>query len=284
MEEKDREISAVRLIYEEERRELTRLEKYFSKLLAEREAALAEERKKAEERARQQAQQATLSKAATMLQKMWRGKCARRDMEKKKSGKGGRPPPATCRPPPAAWQCAIFRIVTARVPPVLLTVPLLRPSLAASPLRSPPSPPLRSGAIRREREEEEVGPRRLHGDARRRARGVQVAHVAQVAADDPEELDDQRMGQPRSARPKGARRGSCVGVRAATTDATCCAGRGRSAYRVGILAIARAGRRCGGQACGQRLGLRPASCSRAARVLGTLLDHWTLHFRVSCGV
>jgi len=90
MEEKDREISAVRLIYEEERRELTRLEKYFSKLLAEREAALAEERKKAEERARQQAQQATLSKAATMLQKMWRGKCARRDMEKKKSGKGGK--------------------------------------------------------------------------------------------------------------------------------------------------------------------------------------------------
>ena len=29
---------------------------------------------------------ATLSKAATMLQKMWRGKCARRDMDKKKGG------------------------------------------------------------------------------------------------------------------------------------------------------------------------------------------------------
>ena len=90
MEEKDREISALRLIYEEERKELNRLETYFNKLMAEREAALAEERKKAEERARQQAQMATLSKAATMLQKMWRGKCARRDMDKKKSGKGGK--------------------------------------------------------------------------------------------------------------------------------------------------------------------------------------------------
>ena len=93
MEEKDREISALRLIYEEERKELTRLENYFNKLMAEREVALAEERKKAEERARQQAQMATLSKAATMLQKMWRGKCARRDLDKKKSGKGGKGSP-----------------------------------------------------------------------------------------------------------------------------------------------------------------------------------------------
>jgi len=90
MEEKDREISALRLIYEEEHKELNRLEDYFSKLMAEREAALAEERKKAEERARQQAQMATLSKAATMVQKMWRGKVARRELEKKKSGKGGK--------------------------------------------------------------------------------------------------------------------------------------------------------------------------------------------------
>jgi DNA repair exonuclease SbcCD ATPase subunit len=90
MDEKDREISALRLIYEEERKELNRLEDYFSKLTAEREAALAEERKKAEERARQQAQQATLAKAATMLQKMWRGKVGRRELEKKKSGKGGK--------------------------------------------------------------------------------------------------------------------------------------------------------------------------------------------------
>jgi hypothetical protein len=50
------QISALRLIYEEERKELHRLETYFNKLMAEREAALAEERKKAEERARQQAQ------------------------------------------------------------------------------------------------------------------------------------------------------------------------------------------------------------------------------------
>jgi len=90
MEEKDREISALRLIYEEERKELNRLETYFNKLLAEREAALAEERKKAEERARQQAQMATLAKAATMLQKMWRGKQGRKELDKKKSGKGGK--------------------------------------------------------------------------------------------------------------------------------------------------------------------------------------------------
>jgi len=91
MEEKDREISALRLIYEEERKELTRLETYFNKLMAERDAALAEERKKAEERARQQAQMATLSKSATMLQKIWRGKQARREMDKKKGGgKGGK--------------------------------------------------------------------------------------------------------------------------------------------------------------------------------------------------
>jgi len=90
MEEKDKEISALRLIYEEEKKELNRLETYFNKLLAEREAALVEERKKAEERARQQAQMATLAKAATMLQKMWRGKVARRELEKKKSGKGGK--------------------------------------------------------------------------------------------------------------------------------------------------------------------------------------------------
>ena len=90
MEEKDREISALRLIYEEERKELNRLETYFNKLMAEREAALAEERKKAEERARQQAQIATLSKSATMLQKIWRGKQGRREMDKKKSGKGGK--------------------------------------------------------------------------------------------------------------------------------------------------------------------------------------------------
>ena len=90
MEEKDREISALRLIYEEERKELNRLENYFNKLMAEREAALAIERKKAEERARQQAQMATLSKAATMLQKIWRGKAGRRELEKKKAGKGGK--------------------------------------------------------------------------------------------------------------------------------------------------------------------------------------------------
>ena len=88
MEEKDKEITALRTIYEEERKELNRLEDYFNRLMAEREAALAEERKKAEERARQAAQQATLNKAATMLQTIWRGKCARRELEKKKSGGG----------------------------------------------------------------------------------------------------------------------------------------------------------------------------------------------------
>jgi len=89
MDEKEKEIVALRAIYEEERKEMTRLEEYFNKLTAEREAELAEERKKAEALAREQAQQATLSKAATMLQKMWRGRIARRDLERKKAGSRG---------------------------------------------------------------------------------------------------------------------------------------------------------------------------------------------------
>ena len=90
MEEKEREITALRAIYEEERKELSRLEDYCNKLMAEREAQLAEERKKAEEVARQQAQKATLDKAATMLQRMWRGRIARRELERKKAGSRGK--------------------------------------------------------------------------------------------------------------------------------------------------------------------------------------------------
>ena len=85
MEEKDKEISALKLIYDEEKKELTRLEEYFSKLMAEREVALAQERKKAEQLAREQAQMATLSKAATMVQKLWRGKEGRNELAKKKA-------------------------------------------------------------------------------------------------------------------------------------------------------------------------------------------------------
>jgi len=85
--EKDTEITERRAIYEEEKKELARLEDYFNKLMLERETQLAEERKKAEELARVQAQQATLNKAATMMQKLWRGRIARRDLEKKR-GKG----------------------------------------------------------------------------------------------------------------------------------------------------------------------------------------------------
>ena len=88
MEEKDREISALRLIYDEEKKELDRLEAYFEKLMAERAAALAIERQKAEQRAREAAQLATLSKAATMLQKIWRGSQGRKAAEKGKAGKG----------------------------------------------------------------------------------------------------------------------------------------------------------------------------------------------------
>merc|ERR1719424_2814179 len=94
VDEKEKEIAALRAIYDEEKKELTRLEDYFNQLMIEREAQLAIERKKAEELARVQAQQATLHKAATMLQKMWRGRNARRDLERKKSGgkkgKGGK--------------------------------------------------------------------------------------------------------------------------------------------------------------------------------------------------
>ena len=55
--------------------------------MAERAAALEVERKKAEERARQQAQMAALSKAATMLQKIWRGKQGRDAAARGKAGK-----------------------------------------------------------------------------------------------------------------------------------------------------------------------------------------------------
>ena len=85
----DGEITALRAIYDEDRAEMMRLEDYFTKLGAEREAQLALERKKAEELARQQAQQVTLAKAAVMLQKMWRGRCARRALERARSGKKG---------------------------------------------------------------------------------------------------------------------------------------------------------------------------------------------------
>merc|ERR1711957_960565 len=67
VDEKEKEIAALRAIYDEEKKELTRLEDYFNQLMIEREAQLAIERKKAEELARIQAQQATLHKAATML-------------------------------------------------------------------------------------------------------------------------------------------------------------------------------------------------------------------------
>jgi len=90
MDEKEREITALRAIYEEERKEMMRLEEYFNNLMMEREKELAEERKKAEALARQQAQQATLAKAATMLQKMWRGRIARRELERKKAGSRGK--------------------------------------------------------------------------------------------------------------------------------------------------------------------------------------------------
>ena len=56
--------------------------------MAERAAALAIERQKAEQRAREAAQLATLSKAATMLQKIWRGSQGRKAAEKGKAGKG----------------------------------------------------------------------------------------------------------------------------------------------------------------------------------------------------
>lgn len=90
MEDKEKEITGLRAVYEEDRKEMMRLEDYFTKLQIEREAQLAVERKKAEEQARQNAQTVTLAKAAVMLQKMWRGKMGRRDLERKRSGSRGK--------------------------------------------------------------------------------------------------------------------------------------------------------------------------------------------------
>ena len=50
MEEKDKEITALRSIYEDERQQLAKLEDYFNKLMAEREAVAVEERTKVRSR------------------------------------------------------------------------------------------------------------------------------------------------------------------------------------------------------------------------------------------
>merc|ERR1712070_874018 len=90
MHEKASEMEKESTIYDAERKEMERLEEYFNKLMAEREAQLAEERKKAEAQAREHAQQATLSKAAVMVQKIWNGHKARRELDRMKTGSRGK--------------------------------------------------------------------------------------------------------------------------------------------------------------------------------------------------
>jgi hypothetical protein len=87
--DKHAELNALKAVYADEQKEAARLEAYFAEVTAERELKLVEERKLAEVRAREQAQQQALERAATYVQKVWRGKSARRALEKAaKSGKG----------------------------------------------------------------------------------------------------------------------------------------------------------------------------------------------------
>eukprot|EP00967_Tisochrysis_lutea_P006204 scaffold7364_cov31-Tisochrysis_lutea.AAC.1 len=88
--EKDAELNSLKAVYADEQKEIARLESYFAEMAAERELQLEKERKLAALRAREHAQQQALEKAATYVQKIWRGKRERRALEKAKSGKGGK--------------------------------------------------------------------------------------------------------------------------------------------------------------------------------------------------
>ena len=89
MGEKTKELEALQAMYDEERKEVDRLEQYFERLMMEREHQLAEERKKAEVLARRMAQRQALDSAARLLQRKWRRVLARRG-KKLKAGGGGK--------------------------------------------------------------------------------------------------------------------------------------------------------------------------------------------------
>jgi hypothetical protein len=90
--DKHAELNSLKAVYANEQKEMARLEAYFAEVTANRELKLLEERKLAAVRAREQAQHQALERAATYVQKIWRGKSQRRALEKaaklSKAGKG----------------------------------------------------------------------------------------------------------------------------------------------------------------------------------------------------
>jgi len=88
--DKDSELGALKAVYADEQKEMARLEAYFAQVAVERGAQLEVERKLAAVRAREEAQQQALELAAIYMQRIWRGRQARRGLEKARSGKGGK--------------------------------------------------------------------------------------------------------------------------------------------------------------------------------------------------
>jgi len=88
--EKVSHIKAIRKEYDEEKRQLHWYEEYFARVDAERALRAAEQRKLEAERAKEQAQKAMLAHAAAVIQRIWRGRQTRRELEKAKKGKKGK--------------------------------------------------------------------------------------------------------------------------------------------------------------------------------------------------
>jgi len=85
--EKVNQIKAIRKEYDEEKRQLRWYEEYFDRVDKEQQLKSAEQRKLEEERAKEEAQKAMLNHAASMIQRIFRGRVARRELEKAKKGK-----------------------------------------------------------------------------------------------------------------------------------------------------------------------------------------------------
>ncbi|KAJ1637159.1 hypothetical protein T492DRAFT_954266 [Pavlovales sp. CCMP2436] len=83
-------IRAIQKEFDEEKRQLAWYDEYFQRVEAEKAQRASEQRKVDEETAKITAQKALLDHAATVAQCIWRGKLARRELDKVKKSKGGK--------------------------------------------------------------------------------------------------------------------------------------------------------------------------------------------------
>lgn len=86
--EKVSHIKAIKKEYDEEKRQLRWYAEYFERVEAELMLRQQEERRIAEEKAKEEAQKAMLDGAASVIQRIYRGRVTRRELEKAKKGKG----------------------------------------------------------------------------------------------------------------------------------------------------------------------------------------------------